>query len=146
LNVIDYYGTPPPLNLFTEGHRKMDQEKYPHSKVTEKIIGLAFELFKELGAGYSEKVYQKGLEEKFKKHKLNYRKELNCSLLVEGKKIGGFRVDFLVEDVVVELKARGAVISKDISQVLTYLKVHNIKVGLLLIFTKNGVKIKRLIL
>lgn len=124
----------------------MDSNKYPKSEITEKIIGLAFELFKELGAGYSEKVYQKGLEEKFKKHKLNYQKELNCSLLVEGKKIGGFRVDFLVEDVVVELKARGAVIGKDISQVLTYLKVHNIKIGLLLIFSKDGVKIKRLIL
>lgn len=124
----------------------MDEKKYPHSETTEKIIGLAFELFKELGAGYSEKVYQKGLEEKFKKHKLSYQKELNCSLLVEGKKIGGFRVDFLVENIVVELKARGAVIGKDISQVLTYLKVHNIKIGLLLIFTKNGVKIKRLIL
>lgn len=125
----------------------MNKEKYPNSDITEKIIGLAFELFKELGSGYSEKIYQNGLEEKFKKNRTKYLRECHCSILVEGKRIGGFRVDFLVENsVVVELKARGAIIGKDISQVLTYLKVHNIKVGLLLLFTKNGVKVKRLVL
>ena len=67
--------------------------------------------------------------------------------MFEGRKIGSFFVDFVVEDkVVIELKARGDIFQKDIAQILAYMKEKSIKVGIILLFGKTGVKIKRLIL
>lgn len=114
--------------------------------LTRKIIGIAFDLFNELGRGYSEKIYQNGLELKFKKAGIEFARENYCKLEMDGNKIGHFFVDFVVEDkLVVELKARGEIMKKDIAQVLNYLKVKNIKVGLILLFSRNEVKIKRLV-
>lgn len=122
-------------------------KEYPEDKLTGKIIGIAFDLFNELGRGYAEKIYQNGFESKLQKAGLKFSRENYCKLELDGNKIGHFFVDFVVEnEVVVELKARGEIMKKDIAQVLNYLKVKGIKVGLILLFSRNEVKIKRLVL
>ena len=123
------------------------EENLVETKLTRKIIGIAFEIYNQVGAGYPEKVYQNAFEIKLNDANLKYSKENYCKIELEGKRIGGFRLDFLVENkVIIETKARDEVYKKDISQILTYLKVKNIKVGLLILFAKSGVKIKRYVM
>ncbi|OPZ23566.1 MAG: hypothetical protein BWZ03_00462 [bacterium ADurb.BinA186] len=121
--------------------------KYLYENLTQQIIKLAFEICNEIGKGFPEKIYQKALENKFTSAGLNFKRECYCRLDVEGSKVGHFFLDFLVDGcVVVELKARNEIFKRDISQVLYYMKIKNVKVGLILLFSDNGVKVKRLVL
>lgn len=125
----------------------ISKQKYQHSDLTKKIIGLSFDLFNEIGTGYPEKVYQNGLAARFEQNNLKFIREAYCSLISSGSKIGQFRVDFVVENkIVVELKARKMILNRDIAQTLTYLKMKKLKIGLILLFGKSAVEIKRLIL
>ena len=117
------------------------------NKLAERVIGIAFKTYNILGAGFSERIYQNLFSELLKEENIKFVREKWTKLVVCNKNIGGHKVDFLIEDkLVVELKCRSEIYPKDLAQVLNYLKVNSIKLGLILCFTKNGVKIKRLIL
>jgi len=119
---------------------------YLYEDITEKIIGVAFSVYNRLGYGYREKEYQRALEEDLKKFSLNFKRELYCNLLYQEKIISKFYLDFLVEDkVVVELKVANEFYKKYFDQIMTYLKANNLRLGLLIIFTKDKVLIKRII-
>lgn len=119
---------------------------YPEESLTKKIIGLGFEAYNTIGPGFAEKIYQNILKELLQKNKIEYEREKYCDLVVFNKKVGKYRVDFLVEKrIVVEIKCRNEIYPKDIAQVINYLKVNDKKVGLILKFGRKGVEIKRLI-
>ena len=82
----------------------------PESKLTEMIIGCAFGVYNELGAGYPEKVYQKAMQNRLKDKGLEIQSEQYCKVLLDDKRVGHFFIDILVNNiVVVELKARGEI-------------------------------------
>jgi GxxExxY protein len=127
----------------------MNQEEIDRldNGLTRNIIGIAFEIYNKLGYGYPEKTYQKAFEEKLKTINLPYQRERYCPLNMDDKRIGFFYIDFVIDKrLVVELKARGRMINKDVAQTLQYMKKENIKLGLVLLFAKSGVEIKRLVL
>ena len=101
--------------------------KYPHKELTSKIIGMCIDIYKQIGSRYPEKIYQKALENKLAEMNIEYKKENYCKIEVDGKRVGAFRLDFLVEEsVVVELKVRNEIINKDIGQILTCMRLNNI--------------------
>jgi GxxExxY protein len=113
---------------------------------TKEIIGAIFRVYNTLGYGYREKEYQKALAEELAKLGLRFQRELYSFLKYGEKIIAKFYVDFLVENcVVVELKIADDVYRKHFQQLLAYLKNHNLKVGLLAVFTANRVIIKRIV-
>jgi GxxExxY protein len=121
--------------------------KYPESKLTYKIIGIAYEIYNKIGPGYVEKVYQNAFEEKLKENKINYKREIYCNLQLDNKNIGKFFLDFLIENkVILETKSRNEIFKKDVAQILNYLRLNKIKLGLVILFSSTGVKIKRIIL
>ena len=115
-------------------------EEYLFEDLTHKIIGCSYEVFKALGYGYREKVYQRALAEEFDFKKVKYKKELPVEIFYREKLIAKYYLDFLIE-----AKVAKDFYSKDIKQVLSYLKANDYKLGLLLIFTCEGVKCKRII-
>lgn len=120
-------------------------EKYPEYQLTEKIIGIAFKVFNDLRYGYKEKAYQKAFEALLKESKLSYKREKYGLLKYHRVILERYFLDFLVEEkVAVELKVKSDIYGKDVGQLLNYIKSENIPVGLLIVFTKDGVKIKRL--
>lgn len=121
-------------------------ERYPESQLTDKIIGVAISIHKDLKSGFVEKIYQRALYLGLKNIRLKVEREKKVSLRYKRANIGYGQPDFIINNkVVVEIKATSEI--KDIhkSQLLSYLKLTNKKVGLILNFGKPVLEIKRVI-
>jgi GxxExxY protein len=121
--------------------------KYPHSDITEKIIGCAIEVHKALGPGFKESTYENALLCELTKCGLKYEQQKPVKITYKGTYVGRHRLDLIVEEkIVVELNTIRSLSSEDTKRLLSYLKATKINVGLLLNFAKPVVEIKRLIL
>lgn len=115
-----------------------------YKNLTEKIIGLAFEVFNSLGPGLTEKQYQQGLAELFKRENIPFKQEVRLELRLSKKRISQTMFDFLVDDkVILELKTGPRFYKAHFDQLFAYLKSSGIKLGLLILFTRLDVRVKR---
>ena len=107
-----------------------------NNELTGKIIGAAIEVHKELGPGLLESAYQACFELELRRLGLNVKAEVELPLNYKGIIIPvGYRLDLLVENnVVVELKTVEEIQPVHKAQLLTYLKLMNLRYGLLLNF------------
>lgn len=114
--------------------------------LTGKIIAACYQAHNELGPGFVERIYLAALKVALRKLELNYEEEKEFSVSFQEEVIGKFRVDLVVEDrVVVELKAIEGRMPKIFeSQVISYLKVSGLSVGLLVNFGNRRCEIRRL--
>ena len=116
------------------------------NQLTSIIIGEAMEIHKSLGPGLLEKVYQECLFYKLKKSGLKVRKEVGVHLYFDNTYLDcGFRIDLLVEErIILEIKSVNALHDIHLAQTLTYLKLSECRIGLILNFNtllmKNGIK------
>ncbi len=114
--------------------------------IASKVIGCAIEVHKALGPGLLESAYQECLAYKLIESGLQIEKEKAMPLVFEEVKLEcGYRIDILVENkVVIELKSVEALNDVHLAQTLTYMKLGNYKLGLLINFNvsllKNGIK------
>ena len=107
--------------------------------LSSRIIKAAIEVHKGLSPGLLESVYQKGMALEFKQMGLKFQMEVALPVHYKGKKIEeeGFRLDLLVEDtIVVELKSVAEILPIHKKQLLTYLKLSNKPLGLLINFNE----------
>ncbi len=116
------------------------------NKIATKIIGCAIEVHKALGPGLLESAYQECLFYKLQQSELVVEKEKTMPLIFEEVKLDcGYRIDLLVEGkVVIELKSVETLTDVHLAQTLTYMKLGNYKLGLLINFNvtllKKGIK------
>ena len=116
------------------------------NQISNIIIGCAIEVHKQLGPGLLESAYQECLFYELKQKGLMVKKEKPIPIVYKDIKLDhGYRIDLLVEEkVVIELKTVERFTDVHLAQVLTYLKLGNYKLGLLLNFhttiLKNGIK------
>ena len=110
------------------------EEKYEKAEITSKIIGAAFAVHNELGPHYLEVVYQRALALELKSTGLNFNREVDVPIHYKGIKLDTRRTDFIIEDVLVEIKAKGVLENRDHEQILSYLKSSGYRIGLLLNF------------
>jgi GxxExxY protein len=110
------------------------------------ILGCAIEVHKQLGPGLLESAYQECLFYELTKAGLQVQKEVSLPIVYKEVKLDhGYRIDLLVNNaVVIEIKTVECFTDVHTAQVLTYLKLGNYKLGLLLNFhvttLKNGIK------
>jgi GxxExxY protein len=115
-------------------------------ELTEIVIGCAIEVHKALGPGLLENVYQECLYYKLRQGGLFVEKEKPMPVIFEEVKLDcGFRLDLLVENrLIIECKSVKALDDVHLAQILTYLKLSDIKTGLLINFNvtllKNGIR------
>jgi len=123
----------------TESRRELDAISY-------KIIGLAIEVHKELGPGLLESAYQECLWYELKNSGLYVEKQKALPIIYKDIKLDhGYRIDLLIENkVVLELKTVEAFSDVHFAQIITYLKLGNYPLGLLINFDskilKNNIK------
>ncbi|MCB1651134.1 MAG: GxxExxY protein [Alphaproteobacteria bacterium] len=123
----------------------------PANGVAEKILDSAFKIHRQYGAGLLENAYEHLLAyELVQNQNLKVETQKTLPLIHEGTKIdAGYRLDMLVDDkVIVEIKSVQKVLPVHEAQLLTYLKLTDIRLGLLLNFNTQLLKdgIKRFIL
>jgi GxxExxY protein len=116
-----------------------------HEDLTQTIIGCAFDVINELGAGFLESVYHKALRLVLEEKGLSITTQHPISVVFRGQTIGDFYADLFVENtVVVEIKAVKAIAPEHQAQVINYLKATGIEVGLLINFGNPKLEFKRL--
>lgn len=117
-----------------------------YHEITEKIIGCAMKVHRYYGLGFPEIVYKRALIIELEKIGLKFRQEVEKDIFYEGNCIYKRRLDLTAEDVVlVELKALKEVDRTEYNQILNYLRVFKLEVGLLLNFGAPSLQFKRLI-
>ena len=122
------------------------ESQLQHADVTQKIIGAAFDVHRELGYGFLESVYQRAMQVELQR--AGFRCEVECPVKVRYRNVivGDFRADLLVNDVViVELKTAKIYNTEDEPQLLNELKATGTKVGLLINFGRAKVEFKRMV-
>lgn len=114
--------------------------------LTNTIIGLAIEVHRNLGPGLLESVYQQCLAHELRVHNIQYELEPPLPVMYKGMTIEcGLRPDIVVEkNIIIELKAVDKILSIHQAQLMTYLKITGMKLGLLINFNtellRNGIK------
>lgn len=106
------------------------------NEITKKIIGCAIKVHKNLGPGLLESAYQECLFYELKQTGLKVEKEKSLPLIYEKVKLEcGYRIDLLVENkIIIEIKSVESLNDIHLAQVLTYLKLNDSKIGLLINF------------
>ena len=117
--------------------------------LSHKVIGLAMDVHSALGPGLLENVYKECLFYKLQKESLFAEKEKSLPVIFENVKIDcGFRIDLLVEhELVIEVKSVTKLNDVHLAQALTYLRLGNYKLGLLINFNVKNLTdgIKRVV-
>ena len=114
--------------------------------LTYRIRGCVFEVYRQLGHGFLEKVYERALMQEFQLQGLKARSQAAMMVGYKGAVIGEYLADIIVEDrVVLELKAQIEMPRLAEAQLLNYLKAGNIKLGLLVNFAYPRATIKRFV-
>jgi GxxExxY protein len=115
-----------------------------HHDVTEQIIGACFEVYRELGYGFMEKVYQRAMKVELELRGLVAEIESDIEVRYKGRVVGNYRADIVVNGcVLVELKIASAIDGRDEAQLLNELK--GMKVGLLINFGQRRAEFRCLV-
>lgn len=116
-------------------------------KLTERIIGAAFEVSNALGHGFLESVYRKAMLRQLALFGLNAAQEVPYRISYCGEDVGHYVADLVVAGkVIVELKAVDALTAAHRGQTLNYVKASGLPVGLLINFGTPRIEIRRVLL
>jgi len=122
-----------------------DQPQFIHRKLTEKVIGVFYDVYNELGFGFLESVYQSAMIQALRSVGLKADGQTKLPVYFRGIVVGDYIADIVVESkLLLELKAADDLASAHDAQLLNYLKATTVELGLLLNFGPKP-KIKRLV-
>ncbi|UCF65953.1 MAG: GxxExxY protein [bacterium] len=112
--------------------------------ITEKVIGCAYTVYNKMGSGFLESVYEKCLKIELLKLGLKVETQKPIEVRYEGKIVGEFVSDILVEgNIIVELKAIHQLNKIHEAQLVNYLTATGLDIGLLINFSDECVQVKR---
>lgn len=120
--------------------------KVVYPELSYKIVGILFDVWREIGYSHKEKYIQSAIESALQNNNIVFKRELKSDLKFKDDKIGTYFLDFLIDNkIVLEIKKRNYFSKNDIEQVYNYLKTTGLQLGIIAHFTKDGVKFKRIL-
>jgi GxxExxY protein len=124
------------------------KDDYPFQEESFRIIGLCMEVHKILGKGLSEVVYKDAIEYELKSKKIIFERERKYEVEYKGTILPHYYfADFVIDGkIILEVKAQEGVLEEHYCQVINYLAVSKLKLGLLINFGEKSLKFKRVIL
>ena len=123
---------------------KFDPTQYPHGELTDEIIGAAMAIHRALGPGLDEKIYENSLCIEFAERSIPFTQQQIFPVHYHERYVGKLITDLIAESkVIVETKVVDQIIDVHIAQVLSYLSINKLKVGLILNFKPVSLVIKR---
>ena len=119
-----------------------------HKEESFQLMGILFEIHKNLGGGFSEIVYKDALEYELKKLNIPFEREKEYTVQYKDIILNHkFYADFVIYDtIILELKSCEKLDSKHIAQCINYLKVSSNKLAILANFNNNSLEYKRIVL
>ena len=117
-----------------------------HKELSYKLIGILYDIYNNLGAGYQEKYYQKAIKLVLDKEKIPCLEQVRADLEIRGVNIGRYYIDFVIDHkIVLEIKISTNFSRRDVRQVIGYLRKSNLDLGILVTFAPGGLKFKRIL-
>jgi GxxExxY protein len=114
---------------------------------TEKVIGFAFDVLNEVGHGFHEKVYENALVVLFKLDRIAFEQQRRFPVLFRGEQVGEFVPDLIAfAAVLVDTKVIDRITDLERGQMLNYLRIAKLRVGLILNFKKPKLEFERVVL
>lgn len=130
----------------TTNQKQKNKIELVYPELSYKVIGAVFDVFNKLGYGYQEKYYQKAIARSLKILGISFKEQLPFNIRFKDEIIGRYFLDFLIENkIILEIKKESNFRKHNIEQVVAYLKKTNLKLAILVNFTKDGVKFKRIV-
>lgn len=125
----------------------MKEKEIIYKELSYKIIGAAIEVHKELGHGFLESVYDEAFRVELERINLKYEYQKEIEIFYKGRKLQKkFRVDYLVEDsVIIENKATNGIDEVDEAQIHNYLKVSELRLGIIINYGRPSLEYKRIV-
>jgi GxxExxY protein len=114
---------------------------------TEKVIGFAFEVLNEVGHGLNEKIYENSLTVLFKLNNIAFDQQRRFSVSFRGVEVGEFVPDLIAFGlVIVDTKVIDRITDHERGQMLNYLRITKLRVGLILNFKNARLEFERVVL
>ena len=114
---------------------------------TEKIIGFAFEILNEVGHGLNEKIYENSLTVLFKLNNIVFDQQRRFPVHFRGVEVGEFVPDLIAfGSVIVDTKVIDRITDHERGQMLNYLRITKLRVGLILNFKNARLEFERVVL
>ena len=110
--------------------------------ITYRIIGAIYKVYRALGPGLLESIYEEALTYQLVLDGLKVERQVNIPIIYQGKELADkLKLDILIEDqIIVELKAVKELLDVHYKQLLTYLKLANLHIGLLVNFQTANIQ------
>lgn len=124
----------------------MERKALTENEIAAQVVDAAFRIHKQLGPGLLESAYEAILEHELRKRGLHVQRQVPVSIVYDGVTLDvGYRADLLVENrVIIELKSVETLAPVHQKQLLTYLRLSGMRLGLLINFgevlIKDGIK------
>ncbi len=120
---------------------------FPCQKETETILGCAFAVHNEIGHGFHEKPYENALVVEFQEREVPCCQQKRFPMLYKGTRVGEFIPDLIAFDrVIVDTKTIPKISEHELGQMLNYLRITGLPVGLLLNFKHPRLEYRRVVL
>lgn len=107
---------------------------FKHQELTQRVIKAFYTVYNTLGYGFLEKIYENALLIELAKRNIPATAQSQVQVFYDGKIVGEYFADVLVDNLVLEIKATKNLLPEHEAQLLNYLKATNLEVGLLLNF------------
>jgi GxxExxY protein len=115
-----------------------DELVVPNDQLTHSIIGAAIEVHRHLGPGLFESIYDRAMQHELAMRGIPFRSQVAIPMTYKGTAVGDYFADLIIaERVIVELKAVTALHNAHVTQVLSYLRATNLRLGLLINFNAH---------
>ena len=130
----------------TQKSAEKEKDDFLYGDLSYKIRGIFFEVRKKIGLGHKEQVYHSAIEIELRKADINFESKKNIPIIYDGKPIGTYQPDLVIEDeILIELKALPEIGHSQTQQVWSYLKGCDYKLALLVNFGSKELDIKRIV-
>ena len=114
---------------------------------TERIIGFAFEVLNKIGHGLNEKIYENALTVLFKVNRIAFDQQRRFPVLFRGVEVGAFIPDLIAFSLVmVDTKVIDRITDHERGQMLNYLRIAKLRIGLILNFKNSRLEFERVVL
>ena len=124
-----------------------NEKELPHHELTREIIGSAFEVLNQLGHGFHEKPYENALVVELNARGITVDQQKAYPIMYRDTEVGKYIPDLIVaESIVLDTKTVNQIADQEKGQMLNYLRITDLKVGLILNFKRPKLEWERIIL